>query len=172
MAPVCMLLTLHLLWSSCQPIELATLLGLSSHLRDKNAISYSYFTGSLRLGGKLKELWSTLHKQNEMQIISTLLSLRTEKHCGSQGDISNTTVTVITECVTFKSVDLRFESLFYTLTEHCKSALTLTKCARWLSIHQSSEWVAALRRKLPLPFNVIMVQLRSAYHLAKADCVS
>lgn len=146
---------------------------LLPHRGNKSNIRCSYFTGSLWNWGDMgmnrgarcinRMKWGSLQGGFPWKLKSTL---------GHRG-ISLTSLLLLSQNVWHLNlVDLGFENLFYTLTEHCKSGLTLMKCARLLSIHQSSEWVVTLSRKLPLPFNVIMVQLRSAYHLAKADCIS
>lgn len=100
--PLCLLLPLYSLWGSCQLItELPGL--FFSHLGNKNNISYLTSLDHCDLGGKGMNCARTLHKQNETGLITRLLFRKTEKHHGSQGDIFNITVIVITECVTFKS---------------------------------------------------------------------
>lgn len=76
---------------------------LFSHLGNKNNISSLTSLDHCDLGGKGINCARTLHKQNETGLITRLLFRKTEKHHGSEGDIFNITVIVITECVTFKS---------------------------------------------------------------------
>lgn len=115
---------------------------LFSHLWDKNNISYSYFTRSLRRGGNWKNCEASCINRMKCSSLRHCFPWEPKSIVGHRG-ISLTSLLLLSQNVWHLNLaDLRFESLFYTLTEHCKSGLTLTKCARLLSVHQSSEWVA------------------------------
>lgn len=171
MVPLRLVLPLHLLWGNCQPItELPGLSFPALEIKITSAILTSL--DHCDLGGKGMNCAARCINRMKWGSLQGCFPEKLKSTMGHRG-ISLTSLLLLSQNVWHLNlVDLGSANLFYTLTEHCKSGLTLMKCARLLSIHQSSEWVATLGRKLPLPFNVIMVQLRGAYHLAKADCIS